>query len=373
MNDVNLLVCGEEAFKYIIENIKNVRNTIFINMFIWRDDYIGNLIADELLIAADRGVKIYISKDKIGSIFEYGEENRQSFFNKNYNLLLFLEGYLLNFTYPMKGKNKSQKQKTNNKANDLVNHKNITVSYEISKNDHSKYYIFDDEILVMGGINIEDKELTFDVENRIYFDYMVEFKGSKYVEIFNNQINKLEEFDSKNEINFIFNVIKNNKKYFEVKNQLLNLLDKASESIYLVMAYLGDSDFEDKIVELVNNNIEVTIITSKKSNLQQDLNMKVLKRIMKRTNEKVNIYLSEYMVHAKLIKIDNKYVTIGSTNLNSSIDKLQELNTVIKLKNDEFRNILNESIINQMKLSKHVLKSEEMKYNKFKAYFEEII
>jgi len=373
MNDINLLVCGEEAFKCIIANIKNAKNTIYINMFIWRDDYIGNLIVDELLIAADRGVEIFISKDKMGSIFEYGEEKRQSFFNKNYNLLLFLEGYLLNFSYPMKGKNKSQKQKLNNKVNDLINHKNITASYEINKNDHSKYYIFDDEILIMGGINIEDKELTFDVDYRKYFDYMVEFKSSKYVETFNNQINKLEEFDINNEINFIFNVIKNNEKHFEVKNQLLNLLDRASKSVYIIMAYFGNLDFENKIVELANNNIKVTIITSKKSNLQQDLNMKVLKRIMKRTNGKVNIYLSDYMVHAKLIKIDNEYVTIGSTNLNSSIDKLQELNTVIKLKNDEFSDILNESIINQVKLSKYVLKSEKIKYNKLKAYFEEII
>jgi len=146
MNDINLLVCGEEAFKCIIENIKNAKKIISINMFIWRDDYIGNLIADEILIAADRGVKIHISKDKIGSIFEYGEENRQSFFNKKFNLLLFLEAYLLDFSYPMKGKGKSQKQKKNNKVSNLINHENITVSYELNKNDHSKYYIFDEEI-----------------------------------------------------------------------------------------------------------------------------------------------------------------------------------------------------------------------------------
>ncbi|MDM8533858.1 phosphatidylserine/phosphatidylglycerophosphate/cardiolipin synthase family protein [Clostridiaceae bacterium HSG29] len=373
MNDINLLVCGEEAFKCIIENIKKAKSTININMFIWRDDYIGNLIADELLVAANRGVKIYISKDKIGSMFEYGEENRQSFFNKDYNLLLFLEGYLLNFSYPMKGKNKSQKQKKNSKVNNLVNHKNITASYEISKNDHSKYYIFDDEILIMGGINIEDKELTFDVEKRKYFDYMVEFKGLKYVEIFNNQLSKANEVDFKNEINFIFNVINNNKKHFEVKNQILNLLDKAEQSICIVMAYLGDLDFENKIVELANNNTKVTIITSKKSNLQQDLNMKILKRIMKRTNGKVNIYLSENMVHAKLIKIDNEYVTIGSTNLNSSIDKLQELNTVIKLNNDDFNNKLNESIENQIRSSIQICNLNQIKYGKIKVFFEDII
>jgi len=208
---------------------------------------------------------------------------------------------------------------------------------------------------------------------RKYFDYMVEFKSSKCVEIFNNQLNNLKKFDINNEINFIFNVIKNNKKCFEVKNQLLSLLNEASESIYLVMAYLGDLEFEDKIVELANNNIEVTIITSRKSNLQQDLNMKVLKRIMKRTNGTVNIYLSDHMVHAKLIKIDNEYVTIGSTNLNSSIEKLQELNTVIKLKDNDFNNKLNESIENQIESSIHIFNLNQIKYSKIKVFFEDII
>jgi cardiolipin synthase len=372
-NNINLFVNGKESFGCIIENIKKVSNKIEINMFIWRDDYIGNLIAEELIKAANRGVKIIISKDKLGSVFEYAEEHRQSFFHKKYDFFLFFQAYLLNIIYPMRGKSKSQKQINNEKVNELINHKNIIVYHNVKKEDHSKYYIFDNEVLIMGGVNIEDKELLTDVENKKYHDYMIEFIGSSYIEKFRKQMNGEIINNEEPEIDFIFNIKNGKVKQFEMKERIIDLLSKANKSVYIVMAYLGDEDIEKRIIELANNNIKVVIITSDKSNLQHDLNMSVLKRIMEKTSGSVNIYLSSSMVHAKLIRIDNKYVTIGSTNLNQSINKLQELNAVIELNDDIFSKKLEESINNEIRISKKILKSSELKYNKVKAIFENII
>ena len=341
---INLLVDGKESFEVILRNIKESSKTIIINMFIWRDDYIGNLIADEVIKAANRGVKIFISKDKLGAIFEYAEETRQSFFHKKFDVLSSLQGHFLNISYPMKGKSKNQKQIINKKVDELINHKNITVAYNIKKEDHSKYYIFDDKVLIMGGINIEDKEILTDVENKKYHDYMIEFIGVSYVEKFRNQYNKKIDYNKNDDVNFIFNVKNKKKSQFEVKRHILELLDLATISVDVVMAYLGDKDIENKIIELSNNKIKVVIITSNKSNLQHDLNMLVLSRMMRETNDLVNVYLSENMIHSKLIRIDNKYVTVGSTNLNKSISKLQELNTTIRLNNDDFSKNLEKSI-----------------------------
>ena len=123
------------------------------------DDYIGNLMAQELIEAANRGVKISISKDKLGCLFELSEESRQSFFNKKFDIYLFYQAKMLNLLYPMKRKAKSQKQQSNKLVKQLLDHQNIKTSYSVKKRDHSKYYIFDDQILIMGGINIEDKEI----------------------------------------------------------------------------------------------------------------------------------------------------------------------------------------------------------------------
>ena len=82
--NIRLQVDGEQSFRKIISRIRAAKKSIYINIFIWRDDKIGNIIANELLDAANRGVKIEISKDRLGSVFEKAEENGQSFFNKSF-------------------------------------------------------------------------------------------------------------------------------------------------------------------------------------------------------------------------------------------------------------------------------------------------
>ena len=45
---VELLIDGKNAFLRIIECIRRAEKSIYINMFIWRNDTIGNLIAEEV-------------------------------------------------------------------------------------------------------------------------------------------------------------------------------------------------------------------------------------------------------------------------------------------------------------------------------------
>ncbi len=140
------------------------------------------------------------------------------------------------------------------------------------------------------------------------------------------------------------------------------------------MAYIGDRDIEHKIEELVNNGIKVVLITSAKSNLQQDLNMKILQQLINKTNGMIEVYLSPHMIHAKLIRIDEKLVTIGSTNLNhQAMSNLAELNAVISLENSVFSDELEKSIINQINLSKRVNNSSELKYNRLRAILEGLV
>ena len=69
-NDFKLLVDGENAFNEILSCIDNAKHVIKVNMFIWRDDEIGNEIGKHLYDAANRGVKIFISIDRFGDVLE---------------------------------------------------------------------------------------------------------------------------------------------------------------------------------------------------------------------------------------------------------------------------------------------------------------
>lgn len=72
-------------------------------MFIWRDDLIGNKIAQAVLEAADRGVKVEISVDRYGVILEKSEEVKKSFFHKEQTFVEKLKIKALECIYPMQG------------------------------------------------------------------------------------------------------------------------------------------------------------------------------------------------------------------------------------------------------------------------------
>ena len=367
---IRLLVCGESTFNCIIKSIRKSQISVHIKMFIWRDDLIGNKLANELLKAANRGVKIQIYKDRTGAIYELAEEKRQSFFHKTNNTYLKYSALLVNYFYPLQGKTGSQKQRENELTKELSRHKNIQIDFDSSKGDHSKYYIFDNNTLILGGINIEDKEISTDVSGMKYHDYMIEFNGSIYVDYFLNRLSGITAYKEENKIDFIFNI----KNRYEIKEFFLDLIESAKQSIDILMAYIGDKDIHNKIIETVNRGIKVNIILPAKANLQNDFNYKLLKKLITGTNGKINIYLSPEMIHAKLILVDNKLLTIGSSNLNSlSMSKLFELNTLIKLEDNIFRKELINSIISQINISKKINHSSDLYYNKLKAFIEGVI
>lgn len=80
------------------------------------------------------------------------------------------------------------------------------------------------------------------------------------------------------------------------------------------------------------------------------------------------------MIHAKLIRIDNKLMTVGSTNLNrQAMSTLLELNTIIALEDEIFKQKLHDSITKQIHLSRNIQQISELKYNKLKAFLEGMV
>lgn len=362
-----LLINGKEAFPTIIHRIKNAKRKILISMFIWRDDAIGNEIASELIHAADRGVKIFIIKDKVGSIFEKEEENKLSLFHREFDFKTYFEQKtmaLLYFRY-LKGRVKISE---NQNLNKMLDHPNIVVDRDQLRYDHSKYYLIDDEYLITGGINIEDKELLFDKKQRAYADYMVEIEDKE--EIFNFKeivIHKKHgnNFPSKN-----FYVNDNANRIFEIKPKVIELLDRAETSIDIEMAYWGDHDIINKIIEAANRGVSVLIITSREANLQNDYNMKVMRQILKETNNLAKMYLSEKMVHSKFMCIDQKLLFLGSANYNrQGMLKVSELNALIE--NDE--NAIAKWLSareEHLKVCQLILDYRELKFSKLVSFLE---
>jgi len=110
IENARLLVDGKEAFERVIDRIKNAKRHIRINMFIWRDDRIGDAIAAELLLAADRGIRVELTKDLLGAVFEKSEENKQSFFHKRLSWRTYLKEWAVGTFYGTPGEASLAKQ-----------------------------------------------------------------------------------------------------------------------------------------------------------------------------------------------------------------------------------------------------------------------
>lgn len=372
MKEPILLVEGTESFSYIIDSINQAKKSVLIRMFIWRDDMIGNKMAKAVLEAANRGVDITIIKDKLGCLFEYAEETKQSLFHKKISMVDRSKAWFLDKAYPMQGKGHIT-QKTNELLDQMIAHEGIHIDCDTYYKDHSKYYIIDDKTLIFGGINIEDKEIYTDCEGRHYHDYMMAIESESHVKWFTNRLKSPWTGYLETEIDYFYNVSIEGQIHFGAKAAVLDLFSQIKKSITLVMAYISDQDILDALIDLSNRGINVTIIVPEKANLQQDVNMYYMAYLMKHSNNKIKVYLNQKMVHAKLMWIDESILSFGSTNLNKqAMEQLSELNVVMKA-GPSVSDKMTKTIQNELAMSKPIDDYKQIHFSRIRAFLERLV
>lgn len=367
--DFTLLVDGRNAFPEILSCIKQAKKSIYINMFIWRDDAIGNKIAKALLDAADRGVDVEISVDRYGVVLEKSEESKKSFFHKKQTLAEKIKIKALELLYPMHGAPKKASDEETELYKQIMSHPRISVSRDAFKADHSKYYIIDGEILFLGGINIEDKENGADMQGRVYQDYMVKISGCEYVNAF---LKKLETGKHTNETyDFGINRKTLSPKLFEMEERYLDLICNAKQELYINMAYFSPLPrFLDAIALAHERGVRVTVMVPEYANYQNDTNRKTAKLLMKRTNNGISLYFTPKMAHTKLVA-NEEWISLGSTNITKkAFAQLDELNLFVKNESNEFRDDLFASMNENYAIAKRINNEKEIRYNPILAFLE---
>ena len=346
MDMIKLLEGGQEAFPEIIENIRNAKKSIVIHMFIWRDDDVGNELAQELLNAADRGVKVEIVKDLYGSSCEYGEESGKSFFHRELGKMDKVKATALRLGYHPKMIAKKLKGDRTKLYREFMVHPNIDVYFEEHLYDHSKYYIFDDEVLIMGGINVEDKELGVDMDGREYKDFMISFRSETVCGNFKEYM-----LGKKANGRFLFSGNLPKEGRYEIKGDLLDMMDEAQEELTIIMPYISEhKEVLDRIKGAVLRGVGVTMVLPRSANYFDASNKRTLEVLLKDLRKefgekftegtvpscKFEIRLSPKMVHAKIVATE-KRIALGSCNLNRwSLEGLGELDAILPVEREEF-------------------------------------
>ncbi|MFA5799378.1 MAG: phosphatidylserine/phosphatidylglycerophosphate/cardiolipin synthase family protein [Candidatus Peribacteraceae bacterium] len=357
VDSVDLLIGGQAAFARIMDGIRSAQQSIFINIFIWRDDQIGNRIAAEVLAAADRGVKVTIEKDRLGAIFEHAEQGKQSFFHKELLPEEIQKARFVDAAYNRAGEAVDAEQKINPLVQKLLEHPNITIRHNAVRNDHSKYYIFDNTRLITGGMNIGDEY------QKEWHDYMVEANSPLLVRKFRERLSGQDDFDKGSSIEFSLNLPSTLVEKKEIKPMVQQLLSNAHKEIIIEMAYFGDSDITNAIIEAANRGVDVTIIVPRQANIQDALNRRIIREILQKTDNRAKVYLFPRMLHAKLIHVDEQLTFVGSANLNEeATERLAETNVLINDANAPLTQEVRKQLLDDMAMSTHARSSNEIEW-----------
>ena len=367
MKDISLLIDGREAFPEILRCIDAAQKSIHINMFIWRDDVIGNRIAQAVLAAAQQGVQVDISVDRYGVVLEKAEESKKSFFHKNQTLTEKIKTAVLETLYPMPGAPKRARDEETELYRAVMSHPNIRVERDKFKADHSKFYIFDDETVILGGVNIEDKEDGADMQGRVYQDYMVKLEGRRYVDAFRA---KRWQGENRGEGYFFGVNVKEPQRSFEMERLYLDMIENAQEELFITMAYFSPlPQFLQAITDACRRGVRVTLLVPQQANFQNDSNHKTVKKLLEMTEGGIVVYLSPKMVHTKLIA-NEAWVSFGSCNITKkAFRQLDELNLFLPRENEAAQQLM-ESVRENHALSCTITDWRDMKYNRLLAWLE---
>ncbi|MDB4979179.1 MAG: hypothetical protein JWM56_1365 [Candidatus Peribacteria bacterium] len=286
--DVKLWV-DKEAFPRVFSLLQKAEHTIVIQMFIWRDDEIGQRMATVLLEAANRGVRVDITKEAIGDVFEVHRD--------------FLS--------------------TKNQAQPLWQrfwkHPNIRIHYA-TNNDHAKVYIIDGKILLLTGMNIADEY------HYILHDYLVELRGNRFVERYLTR-GELPDGGSRVQIKMNNEVVK------EIRPVVMQLLAGAKKSIVIEHCYLSDPAVIQLLIKRSKDGVRVTIITPEKMEFVHHFSsMEAMSELVTKGSPKfLKVFLFPGEFHAKILLVDHVKAFIGSANLmTSSLDEMGEVNVLLQ-------------------------------------------
>ena len=364
-----LLVDGAAAFDEILRCIDAARSSILINMFIWRDDTIGNRLAHAVLRAADRGVHVTISADRVGMILEMCEESERSFFHTNPRIFEWFKIKMLQWGYPANRSAVKAENACSGLLAQLLSHPNIIVDKKRVKYDHSKFYIIDDHILIFGSMNVEDKECGKDCAGRVYQDYMLKLEGQEHVLAF---LDKLEQNrDTSDAYRFRMNNKSIHPPSFEMYERFLSIINGAQKELVIVMAYFAPiKSIIRAIVSAWQRGVHIQILIPGNANFQNDSNRKTIFLLMQYCCNEIEVRLSPKMIHTKLIFSENS-VMFGSCNItNQAFSQLGEVDIELKNEDTPIINQLKESVAENWSLSQPVDDYRRIRYSPVVSWIE---
>ena len=339
-NDAIILDRGEDIFNTMYEDIGNARTSISKETFVYSGEDVATTMAHELADASERGVNVHFIMDYLGS---------SDATTNQLNIMEDAGVQLVRWRKP--------------------------AWYQMSKlnhRTHRKLLIVDGEVAYTGGANTAD-EWLYDIQEGGYKDYHLRITGPV--------VHEFQGAFSRNWIASRGKLLRGDNYYphleatgnlpmqvttshpadgaKQVRKMLLHAIASADESIRIGSAYFfPDHKFLQALVDAANRGVHIKILTPNE-NIDQKFVRNASQTLWGNLLE-AGIEMYEYqpvMYHAKLMIVDEYFVTMGSTNFDNRSFRLND-EANVSILDEDFARQMTERYEDDLAHSERITKEE---------------
>ena len=357
-NSVRLLMSGKEKFDNLFEAIRQAKSSIHMEYFNFRNDSIANLLYDLLREKCQQGVEVRCLFDGFGN-----DSNNQPL-RKEHLAKLRADGIQIYEFDPIRFP--------------WVNH--------IWPRDHRKIVVIDGRIGYTGGMNVADYYIVGTEQVGEWRDMHCRLEGPVVSELQTIFIRMWKRI-TKEELNDpkYYQAVPAGDKTIAIANReprttneimrrfYINALDNAKDSVKIVNPYFAPPPSLLKALErCAERGVKLDILISSKYDipLMPDMVIYYMKKLAKR-GARVWRYRPGFH-HSKIMMVDGKYCTVGSTNLDSRGMRFDyEINAII-IDSVTTRQLENRFMEDQKKcdyMTHEGLKKSQNTWHRFKGWF----
>ncbi len=301
-NTFTLITDSTEAYRLMLEQIKLAEYEIDFCTYIFEFDVTTNVLLEALTQKAKEGVKVRLLLDLVGSL-------AANFSQKGFKALRDAGGEVAFFTPMLK--------------RPFQNYVNLR--------NHRKIYLFDQKILLSGGMNLSNDYMGEEDETKRWEDLLYCLKGPSvyhFYHIFQNdwvfatkeelssQLRCVEVFEGDTTAQVVPSGpdIQRDALY----EALLNAIYNAKERIWIVTPYfVPDENMIQALIIAHHKGVDVKLITPKDSDhLLADMGRSPYMRELDEIGADVVLYEGK-MLHAKAILFDHTGGMVGSVNFDN--------------------------------------------------------
>lgn len=358
------ILIDAEYLKSLLNEINKAKYSIDMEVYIFDEDSTGQLVTDALCKAANRGVKIRVLVDGIGSINWGGKIKNQ----------MELNGIKTKVFHPLPWKiSRWYKSKSTLK----ILYKIIFLLSKINYRNHRKTCIIDNSIVFIGSANINDHISN----NKCWRETTVKLVGVTIDDIQYAFDKAWGKIPFKSRLHKAFRKIKLDSVFllnysWRLRHQhyksLLNRISHSNKRIWVTNAYfVPDSHLLKRLSKARRNGVDVKILLPEKSDIAI---MSIVTSAFYFKLLKNGVLIYQYIptiLHAKTLIIDNWY-SVGSSNLNYRSFK-HDLEVDVNIQTDSAKEIIDEQFMFDLTQSRQLHLSDINNQSIFKRFIANVL